>query len=209
MNPGAWPVVPTRPSHGEHAAPITPGKAPHSAVAFPSEGSRISRQDYKDLQTTEGENIPIDYGFDVDQNNIELFEAMRQDKKVADDCGDAFIILVEICILKMQKEVDAWTPGSDKQTVSPMVSKLGNAQDALKAYTADKEELDGKYFALAGSFHARREARQRSQPESKPDSKKLKRADAIRPSVCSLNSPRVISKCGWTEQQAGLSNQTS
>ena len=37
--------------------------------------------------------------FDVDQNNIELFEAMRQDKKVADDCGDAFIILVEICIL--------------------------------------------------------------------------------------------------------------
>ena len=98
--------------------------------------------------------------FDVDQNNIELFEAMRQDKKVADDCGDAFIILVEICILKMQKEVDAWTPSNDKQTASPVASKLVNAQDALKAYTADKEELDGKYFALAGSFHARREARQ-------------------------------------------------
>ena len=43
----------------------------------------------------------------MDQNNLELFEAMRHDKKVADDCGDAFIILVEICIVKMQKEIDA------------------------------------------------------------------------------------------------------
>ena len=68
--------------------------------------------------------------FDVDQNNLELLEAMRLDKKVADDCGEAFSILVEICILKMQEELDVWT---DKQ---------GNAQDALKAYTVEKEELD-------------------------------------------------------------------
>ena len=39
--------------------------------------------------------------FDVDQNNLELWEAMRLDKKVADDCSEAFSILVEICIVKM------------------------------------------------------------------------------------------------------------
>ena len=61
--------------------------------------------------------------FDVDQNNLELWEAKRLDKKVADDCGEAFTILIEICIVKMQEEIDAWT---DKQNVCP-ISKHGNA----------------------------------------------------------------------------------
>ena len=38
------PVLPWM-SHGEHAASNTPGRAPHSAVACPSEGSDKSRQD--------------------------------------------------------------------------------------------------------------------------------------------------------------------
>ena len=38
--------------------------------------------------------------FNVDQNNLELWEAMRQDKKVSDDTGEAFTILMDTCILK-------------------------------------------------------------------------------------------------------------
>ena len=53
MHPSRWtcdpaairrPVLPWM-SHGEHAASSTPGRAPHSAVACPSEGSDKSRQD--------------------------------------------------------------------------------------------------------------------------------------------------------------------
>ena len=113
--------------------------------------------------------------FKVDQNNLELWEALRLNKKVADDCVEAYTILVETCVLKMQEELKAWT---DKEKVSPLVSKESNAQDALKAYTEDKEELDKKYFELAGNFHARQSARMKSQSESKPDTKKLKSADA-------------------------------
>ena len=47
--------------------------------------------------------------FDADQNNLELWEAMRLDKKVADNTGEAFTILVETCIVKMQEELDVWT----------------------------------------------------------------------------------------------------
>ena len=68
--------------------------------------------------------------FKVDQNNLELWEALRLNKKVADDCVEAYTILVETCILKMQEELEAWT---DKEKVSPLVSKESNAQDALKA----------------------------------------------------------------------------
>ena len=45
MNPAARPAVSTRPLHGEHAASNTPGRAPHSAVVCPSEGSDTSWQD--------------------------------------------------------------------------------------------------------------------------------------------------------------------
>ena len=121
--------------------------------------------------------------FNVDQNNLVLWDAMRQDKKVADDTGEAFTILVDTCIVKMQEEIDVWT---DKEKVCPLVSKQSNAQDALLAYTVDKEELDGKYFELAGSFQARQLARMKSQSEAKNDSKKLKSADAIKPGLVSL-----------------------
>ena len=58
--------------------------------------------------------------FKADQNNLELWEALRLNKTVADDCGEAYTILMETCIVKMQEELEAWT---DKEKVSPMVSK--------------------------------------------------------------------------------------
>ena len=108
---------------------------------------------------------------------------MRLDKKVADDTGEAFTILVETCVVKMQEELDVWT---DKDKVCPLVSKQSNALDALNAYTVEKEELDGRYFELAGSFHARQHARNNSLSESKTDPKKFKSADAIKPGLASL-----------------------
>ena len=121
--------------------------------------------------------------FDADQNNLELWEALRQNKTVADDCGEAYSILVETCIIKMQEELETWT---DKEKVSPMVSKIDSAQDTLKVFTEDKNELDERYFELAGSFHERQSARMKSQSEFKPDTKKLKSADAIKPGMASL-----------------------
>ena len=67
-----------------------------------------------------------------------------------------------------------------------MVSKIDSAQDALKVFTEDKDELDKRYFELAGSFLERQSARMKSQSEFKPDTKKLKSADAIKPGIDSL-----------------------
>ena len=70
----------------------------------------------------------------------------------------------------------------------------------------DKEELDGKYFELAGSFQARQLARMKSQSEAKNDSKKLKSADAIKPGLAYLKlSPTefqvwMAKAAGWIEQ---------
>jgi hypothetical protein len=103
----------------------------------------------------------------------------------------------------MQEELKACT---DKEKVSPMVSKESSAQDALKVYMEHKEELDERYFELARSFHARQSPRMKSQSESKPDTKKLKSADAIKPGMASLKlSPSEFQvwmgkAAGWVEQ---------
>ena len=94
--------------------------------------------------------------YEADQNNLQLWEALRLNKKVADDCGEAYSILVKTCIVKMQEELETWT---DKEKVSPMVSKIGSAQDELRVFTEDKDELDECYFELAGSFHERQSTR--------------------------------------------------
>ena len=127
---------------------------------------------------------------------MELWEALRLNKKVGDDCGKAYSILVETCIVKMQEELEIWT---DKDKVSPMVAKMGSAQDKLRVFTEDKDTLDESYFELAGSFHERQSARIKSQSESKPDTKKLKGADAWHPCKC----PPVSFKSGWARRPAG------
>ena len=68
--------------------------------------------------------------FKADQNNLELWEALRLNKTVADD-REAYSILVETCIVKMQEEWETWT---DKEKVSPMVSKIGSAQGKLRVF---------------------------------------------------------------------------
>ena len=121
--------------------------------------------------------------FEADQSNLELWEDFRLNKTVADDYVEAYSILVETSIAKMQEEVETWT---DKDKISPMVSKMGSAEDELRVFTEDKDELESSYFELAGSFHERQSARVKSQSESKPDTKKLKSADAIKPGLASL-----------------------
>ena len=45
--------------------------------------------------------------FKADQNNLELWKALQLNKETADDCGDAYDILMEACIAKMQEELEA------------------------------------------------------------------------------------------------------
>ena len=84
-----------------------------------------------------------------------------------------------------------------------MVSKIGSAQDELRVFMEDKDELDESYFELAGSFHERQSARMKSQSESKPDTKKLKSADALKPGLASLKLSPVSFKSGWARRPAG------
>jgi hypothetical protein len=87
-----------------------------------------------------------------------------------------------------------------------MVSKIGSAQDELRVFTEDKDKLDESYFELAGSFHERQTARMKSQSESKPDTKKLKSADAIKSGLASLKlSPSEFQvwmgkATGWVQE---------
>ena len=121
--------------------------------------------------------------FKRDQNNLELWKALQLNKETADDCGDAYDILMEACIAKMQEELEAW---ADKDTVSPLVAKIAVAESELGVYEDDKDSLESSYFELAGSFHERQKAEnslvaEKSRAEPKPDTKKIRSADAIKP----------------------------
>ena len=83
--------------------------------------------------------------FERDQNNLELWKALQSSKEAADDNGDAYDILMEACIAKMQEELEAW----DKDSVSPLVSKIAVAESELSAYEDDKDSLESSYFILS------------------------------------------------------------
>ena len=119
--------------------------------------------------------------FNADQDNLELWKALQLHKERADDCGDAYAILTETCMAKMREELETWT---DKENESPMVARHEAARAELGAFTADRDKLDSDYFRLAGMFLERESSVVRSEP--KPDTKKVKSADAIQPGPASL-----------------------
>ena len=92
--------------------------------------------------------------FKVDQNNQELWSALKLDRETAEDFGTAYEVLMEVCMVKMQEELDRAEFG----TVSPMIAKLAVAKAELGAYMDDKEALESSFYELAGSFHERRNA---------------------------------------------------
>ena len=55
---------------------------------------------------------------------------MQLNKESADDCGDAYSILVETGVARMQEELEA---RMDKDKVSPLVAKIDAAKDKLRA----------------------------------------------------------------------------
>ena len=125
--------------------------------------------------------------FKVDQNNLELWSALQLHKETAEDYGTAYELLMEACLAGMQEELEK----SEVGTVSPLVAKMAVAETELGAYVADKEELEASFYRLAGSFHERQKAEnslvaEKSRAEHKPDTKKVKSADAIKPPVASL-----------------------
>ena len=124
---------------------------------------------------------------------------MQSNKESADDCGDAYSILVETCVARMQEELEAWT---DKDKVSPLVARIDAAGEELGAFSKDRDKLELGYFELAGSFHERQSSMVRSQSEPKPDTKKVKSADAIKPGMASLKlSPSEFQV--WAGKTAG------
>ena len=92
-------------------------------------------------------------------------------------------MLVETCVARMQEELEART---DKNKVSPFVAKIDAAGDELRAFSEDRDTLELSYFKLAGSFHERQSSMVTSRSEPKPDTKKVKSADAIKPGLASL-----------------------
>ena len=102
-------------------------------------------------------------------------------KEKADDCGEAFTILTEACLAKMQEELDAW---ADAECECPMVARHGIAIAELLAYEKDKERLDSNYFRLAGGDHERENSMVMS--DVKAEVRKVKSADALKPAPASL-----------------------
>ena len=92
--------------------------------------------------------------FRVDQNNLELWNALQLQKQTAEDYGLAYELLIEACVAGMQEELEKSVAGS----ASPLVAKLANAEKELCAYVAEKEELEASFYRLAGSFHERQKA---------------------------------------------------
>ena len=141
--------------------------------------------------------------FKVDQNNLELWNALQLHKETAEDFGTAYEILMEACVARMQEELEK----SEVGTVSPLVAKLAVAEAELGTYVADKEDLESSFYRLAGSFHERQKAEnslvaEKSRAEHKPDTKKVKSADAIKPDKASLKLSPTEFKI-WSAKAAG------
>ena len=141
--------------------------------------------------------------FKVDQNNLELWANLKLHREASHDFGTAYEVLMEACMARMTEELEK----ADTGTVSPLVSKLAVAEAELGAYVIDKEDLESSFYTLAGSFHERRNAEnslvaEKSRAEKKPDAKKIKSADAIKPAVASLKlSPTEFQI--WSAKAAG------
>jgi hypothetical protein len=90
--------------------------------------------------------------FDDEPNNLEIWKALQVLKDKADDCGEAFTVLTETCVAKMEEELDAW---DDEDTECPMVARHRAAMAELGVYEKEKAKLDSDYFRLAGGVHER------------------------------------------------------
>ena len=154
--------------------------------------------------------------FKLDQNNLELWKSLQLNKETAEDFGTAYEVLMEACVARMQEELER----SEVGTVSPLVAKLAVAEAELGAYVADKEDLESSFYRLAGSFHERQKAEnslvaEKSRAEHKPDTKKVKSADAIKPAPASLKlSPTEFQiwsakAAGWVKESNFLSADVS
>ena len=90
---------------------------------------------------------------------------------------------METCVARIQEELEAWT---DKDKVSPLDARIDAAREELGAFSKDRDKFESGYFKLAGRFHERQSFIVRSRSEPKPDTKKVKSADAINPGLASL-----------------------
>ena len=72
--------------------------------------------------------------FKVDQNNQELWSALKLNREAAEDFGTAYEVLMEAYMARMQEELDKAELG----TVSPMIAKLAVAETELDSYVDDK-----------------------------------------------------------------------
>jgi hypothetical protein len=123
--------------------------------------------------------------FKVDQNNLELWSALKLNREAAEESGTAYEVLMEVYMARMQEELDGAELGID----SPMTAKMAIAATELGVYEGDTEALESSFYDLAGSFHERRNAEnslEKSRAELQPSTKTIKAADAIRPPVASL-----------------------
>ena len=68
---------------------------------------------------------------------------MQVFKEKADDCVEAFTILTEACLAKMQEELDAW---EDADRKCSLVARYEAAVAELYSYEKDKEKLDSDCF---------------------------------------------------------------
>ena len=85
--------------------------------------------------------------FKVDQNNLELWSALKLNREAAEDSGTAYEVLMEAYMARMQEELDRAELGTD----SPMTAKMAVAETELGSYVDDKEALESSFYELAGS----------------------------------------------------------
>ena len=89
--------------------------------------------------------------FKVDQNNQELWSALKLNREAAEEFGTAYEVLMEACMVKMQKELDRAEFG----TVSPMIAKLAEA-DSLEILKLVEKVHDAanSLFVKRSNFYA-------------------------------------------------------
>ena len=118
--------------------------------------------------------------FEDDPNNLEIWKNVQGLKDKADDCGEAFSMLMVACVAALREKMDAY----NGQGESPLRVRHEAATMELEAYKKDKYQFDSDYFRLAGGVQDRENSMVVS--EVKADVRKVKPADTIKPGCASL-----------------------
>ena len=119
--------------------------------------------------------------FEEDPSSVVVWRDVQTCKEKADDCCEAFTMLLETIIEALGNELAASREGGEE---NPLQARMETVQHELDTFEVDRRRLYDKFFRLAGGIQAVEDSIVVA--DVKVDVGKVKPADTIKPNCASL-----------------------